>query len=86
MEPEIEVFESQAEDVRLICLLFTTTSPLEEAVKASVTSSDGTAMSFSTELGKKRLLCKTCTCVIGLNPTSSVGMLLHMFERFCVAV
>ena len=62
VESEIEVFEG--DDVRLICLLFTTTSPLEEGVKASVTSSDGTAMSFSTELGKKRLLCKTCILVL----------------------
>lgn len=60
VEPKVEVLESQ--DVRLICLLFTTTSPLEEEVKASVTSSDGTAMSFSTELGKKATLQDVYLC------------------------
>lgn len=55
---ETEIFvreDNDDDDVRLICLQLTTSSPLLEDVKFSVTSSDGTAMSFPTDLGKNVL-------------------------------
>ena len=55
---ETQEFVSESVDLKLAYLLFTTATTLNDDVKINITSRDGTAMSFSTDLGIACFLCE----------------------------